>query len=65
MLSKKNSDRPEMQLTFKSVSYSLIIAVLSSALYPALISGHAYGLTLIFGCAAMKTLHVTTAVKDK
>jgi hypothetical protein len=65
MLSQKNSGHHEMKLAFKSVSYRLIISVLSSALYPVLTSCHAYGLTLIFGCAAMKTLHVMTAVKDK
>ena len=65
MLSQQTSGHHEIQLAFQSLTYTLIIAVLSSALCPVLTSCHSYELTLIFGCATMKTLHVMTAVKGK
>jgi hypothetical protein len=63
MLGYTISCHHDVQLAFKCVSYSPTV-VFSSVIYPILIIC-AYGLTLIFGCATMKTLHVMTAAKDK
>jgi hypothetical protein len=65
MFGQQNSGHNEIPLAFQSLSYTLIITVLSSVLCSILTSCHSYGPTLIFGCAAMKTLHVMTAVKDR
>ena len=65
MLSQQNSGHHEILLAFQSLSYTLIFAVFSSVLCPVLTSCHSYGLTLILGCATMKTLHVMTTVKHK
>jgi hypothetical protein len=65
MLSQQNSGYHAVPLAFQSLTYALIIAVLSSLLCPIVTSCHSYGLTLIFGCATVKTLHVMRAVKDR
>lgn len=63
MLSQQNAGHHAITLAFQS--HTLIIAMLSSVLCTILTSCHSYGLTLIFGCATLKTLHVMTAVKDR